>query len=235
MSVLNKRLICAAELLEKGCVTADIGTDHAFLPIYLINQNICSRVIASDIAEKPLAVAAENIKKRNLQDKISLRLAAGLDGIAPNECNAVTITGMGGETIAEIIAAAGWLCENKTTLVLQPMTCDDRLRQFLDQNGFNIEIERAVQSMGRIYTVMRARYTGKLPEKSPAFRYIGKLGENRDEFSYRLLQKRLKSLKKCAEQLKSVPYKQTEREKMLPEIAELERVVNGENFSQYRN
>ena len=98
MPILNKRLIKAAEMLGDVKSVADIGTDHAFLPIYLIREGICERVIACDIAEGPLSVAATNITKYGLLGKIELRLADGLKGLKPMEVRGITILGMGGET-----------------------------------------------------------------------------------------------------------------------------------------
>lgn len=221
MPALNKRLICAANMLEKGRVTADIGTDHAFLPIYLVQNGICPKVIACDIAEKPLSTARKNIEKRGLEAQISLRLAPGLDAVKPEECSAVTITGMGGETIAEIIAAAAWLKNSRYVLILQPMSCEDRLRLFLQENGFYIEKENAVLSQGRIYTVMRVFFRGKLPAAGASFRYVGRLADNHDPLSKALLQKRLKALQKCADQLRQVPEKQQFRHEILRAAKEI--------------
>lgn len=221
MPALNKRLICAANMLQKGRVVADIGTDHAFLPIYLVQNGISPFVIACDIAKKPLEVACQNIAKRGLQNKIQLRLAPGLTAVEPQECSAVTITGMGGETIADIIAAAPWLQSPSYQLVLQPMSCTDRLRRYLDQNGFEILRETAVYSQTRIYTVLHAEFTGKLPEKSAAFAYVGKLPQNGDALSKKLIEKQIATLQKCASALKRVPKKQAQYQQIAKALAEL--------------
>lgn len=210
MPALNKRLICVAEMLEKGRVVADIGTDHAFLPIYLVRSGISPKVIACDIAEKPLSVARQNIEKRQLQSRIILRLAPGLEAVNPEECTAVTITGMGGDTIAQIIAAAGWLKNSAYQLVLQPMSSAERLRAYLDSNGFNILAERAVLSQGRVYTVLEVRYTGKKAAEQVSYIYIGKLAQNTDPLSKTLIVRELKRLEKCATSLKNVARKQAE-------------------------
>ena len=207
MSVLNKRLLLAANMLNEGKAVADIGTDHAFLPIYIIKQKIADKVIACDIAEGPLSVASENIKKYKLEDKIELRLADGLKGIKPNECNQITICGMGGETIADIITAAEWVKSPNVTLILQPMSCDDRLREYLVTNGFEIEKEKAVISQGRVYTVMRVVYSKEPQKRDIAFKYIGKLLDTPDEAALLFIKRRLKSMKACIEDIKSVPRK----------------------------
>lgn len=221
MPALNKRFVCAANMLEKGRVVADIGTDHAFLPIYLVQNNISPFVIACDIAPKPLAVARQNIQKRGLQQKIQLRLAPGLQAVSPEECSAVTVTGMGGETIADIIAAAPWLKNPNYELVLQPMSCADRLRRYLDQNGFNITAERAVYSQTRIYTVLHAVFNGKLPEKAQSFMYVGRLPQNNDALSKKLIEKQVATLQKCAAALKRVPHKQAEYDRLQQVLSEI--------------
>lgn len=200
MAFYNSRLVLAAELLEYADSVADIGTDHAFLPIYLINNNMAKKVIACDIAEGPLSVAKKNVIKSGVADKVLLRLANGLEGVSPDECDAVTITGMGGETISEIIAGAPWLCEKKQTLILQPMTSDDKLREFLVENGFEIILEKAVFSNGRVYTVIKACFDGKKRNVSADYYYIGELlsqPEKVGKSEIAFVNKRLKSLKKC--------------------------------------
>ena len=207
MSLLNKRLVLAANMLNKGKAVADIGTDHAFLPIYLIRNGISERIIACDIAEGPLSVASENIKKYKLEDKIELRLADGLKGVKQMECNQITICGMGGETIADIIDAADWVKSPDVTLVLQPMSCDDRLREFLLINGFEVEKERAVVSQGRVYTVMRVLYTKKPQKLNADFKYIGRLLDAPDDAALVFVKRRLKSMHRCMEEIKLVERK----------------------------
>ncbi len=204
MPILNKRLLLAAEMLGSKNSVADIGTDHAFLPIHIINKGLAKKVIASDIAEGPLSVARSNIKKYGLSDKIELRLASGLDKIKEKECDAVTILGMGGETIAEIIDRAKWLKSSEVTLILQPMTCDDRLRDYLYQNGFEIEAEQGVEDKGKLYTVMRVSFSGKITERQPYEKYIGKLLIEPNPSALSFVKKRLKSMEKCINEIENV-------------------------------
>lgn len=218
MPILNQRLIMAANMLKKGKAVADIGTDHAFLPIYLIREGIADAVIACDIAEGPLSVAKSNIDKYGLNDKIELRLADGLKGIKPHECDQITICGMGGETIADIITAAPWVKSTGVSLVLQPMSCDDRLREYLINNSFVIDNERAVVSQGRVYTVMRVCYSDSQPKYSLEFKYTGKLLDNPDEAAVTFIKRRLISMRTCIEDIKNV-----ERKKEL--FFELKQVV----------
>lgn len=207
MPILNQRLIMAANMLKKGKAVADIGTDHAFLPIYLIKEKIADRVIACDIASGPLSVAKSNIEKYRLSDKIELRLTDGLKGIKPYECNQITICGMGGETIADIITDAPWVKSPDVSLVLQPMSCDDRLRDYLINNSFVIEDERAVASQGRVYTVMRVHYTNKPEQVGMEFKYIGKLLNSPDDAALTFINRRLKSMRSCIKDIEKVERK----------------------------
>lgn len=209
MALADNRLTLAAELLGRAEVVADIGTDHALLPIYMVENGIADRVIACDIAAGPLSVAKENVATHGYERKISLRLADGLEGVAPGECNAVTITGMGGETIAGIIEKAEWLKTERQTLVLQPMSCDDRLRNYLNNNGFEILKEVAVYAAGRVYVLIKAVFTDCKPKTTPEYKYIGELlisKPQKAEFDF--VVKRLKSMKKCFFEIESVERRQ---------------------------
>ena len=208
MPILNKRLTLAAEMLGQVKSVADIGTDHAFLPIYLIKEGLAERVIACDIAEGPLSVAKANITKYGLADKIELRLANGLLGLEPNEVDAVTILGMGGETIADILTDSPWVKNPSVTLILQPMSCDDRLREYLLSEGFEIKSELGVESQGRFYTVMKVAFSGNLPKVGREYKYIGKLLENPNAAAITFVNNRLKSMKACMRDIEKVERKQ---------------------------
>ncbi|MBO5231669.1 MAG: SAM-dependent methyltransferase [Clostridia bacterium] len=207
MPILNKRLTLAAEMLGQVKSVADIGTDHAFLPIYLIKEGLAERVIACDIAEGPLSVAKANITKYGLADKIELRLANGLLGLEPNEVDAVTILGMGGETIADILTDSPWVKNPDITLILQPMSCDDRLREYLLCEGFEIKSELGVESQGRFYTVMKVAFSGNIPKVGKEYKYIGKLLENPNAAAITFVNNRLKSMKACMRDIEKVERK----------------------------
>ena len=208
MSISNKRLLVAAELLGKTNSVADIGTDHAFLPIHLVKEGMAKKVIACDIAEGPLSVAKANITKYGLLDKIELRLANGLLGLKPNEVEAITILGMGGETIADILQKSPWVKNPGVTLILQPMSCDDRLRDYLYREGFEIITEVGVESQNRFYTVMKVSYSGNLKNAESDYKYIGKLLENPNDAAIIFAENRLNSLKKCMADIEKVERKQ---------------------------
>lgn len=227
MHSADTRFLLAAKMLGQVNTLADIGTDHAFLPIYLIDNNIAQHVIACDIAQGPLATAEQNIKKAGAENKISLRLADGLKGVKPGECNAVTVMGMGGETISQIIDSAPWLKAERQVLVLQPMTCDDRLRKYLNLNGFEIIEEKAVFSKGRVYTVIKTKWNDCKENTAPEFEYIGKLLEdNPSDAEKAFVLRRLKSMQKCLKNIEHITYKKELYEKLKIAIPNVEKIYN---------
>lgn len=173
--VIDKRLEAIASRVRRGCRLADIGTDHAYLPIYLMQRGICERVIAADINESPLAVAAQNINKANLQDKIALRLGSGLSVLAPDEVDDIVIAGMGGELIANLLADAPFIRSSQYRLILQPMSRPEKLREFLLANGFAIENEEIIRQGDKLYNVMQATFVNASAVTDMAQFYIGNL------------------------------------------------------------
>ena len=125
---INDRLLTAVRFVRNGKRFADIGTDHAYLPIYLINRGIITNAIAADINKGPLDKAHENICKYNLQDNIHTVLCDGLSKIEPDSVDDIAIFGMGGELIVKIIDEASWVKDTDKRLILQPMTHPEKLR-----------------------------------------------------------------------------------------------------------
>ena len=207
MYTLSERLRVIADNITGGRV-ADIGTDHAYLPIYLIKTGKASRVLACDIKEKPLQNAAKNIQKTNT-DNIELRLSDGLEGICADEVDTVVIAGMGGEVISHILGSCSWVKNERYTLILQPMTSADFLRQFLCDNGFAIKSETAVLDTGKLYTVMVCSFCDEKQTFSDAFIFTGKL-DPKEHIARKYIEKQLTRLQKCQNDLKNI---ETETEK----------------------
>ena len=147
----NKRLSVLSEMVRKCEVAADIGTDHAHLPIELVLSGKCERVIACDIKEGPLAVAKKNISQYALNDRIELRLGFGLEVLAPGECSLITVAGMGGLMICDILERSEAVAETASQLILQPNTCEYDLRKYLYENGYVIEDEKGVRDGDHCY------------------------------------------------------------------------------------
>lgn len=162
---LTPRLRALAALVPDGAVLADIGTDHAILPVSLLMSGRISRAIASDIRKGPLESARRTAERFEMQNRVSLRLGAGLETVAPFEADTVAVAGMGGETIAEILDAAPWT-QRDTLLLLQPMTMQARLRQWLAAHGYAVLAETVCIEGHRIYTILTVR-GGALPVQLP--------------------------------------------------------------------
>ena len=159
--ILTPRLACIAALVPQGARLADVGTDHGKLPISLLLEGRIASAIGSDIGEGPLAHAARNAQEHGVS--LSLRLAHGLDAVRPEECDTVSIAGMGGQTIAEILQAAPWTADGAHLLLLQPMTMVYELRQWLWAHGYAIERETLCREDRRRYVVLSVR--GGAPAK----------------------------------------------------------------------
>ncbi len=212
MRELKTRLYTVATLVPKGARVADIGTDHGHLPIYLLKTGIASHCIACDIKEKPLNSARQNARKFGVSG-IELRLGCGLEPIKPSETDCITITGMGGEAIADILEGSPWVKDDMYILILQPMTSADALRGYLCENGFGILSETAVEDTGRIYTVIKAVYSGVSFTPDSAFLLTGKLSSE-DENGKKYIEKQARILKKqiderCSAGLDTTALKET--------------------------
>lgn len=157
--MLDERLKAVAAAVRPGSRVADIGTDHGYLPVYLVNEGICPRAIAADLRPKPLEAARFHVQASGLSDRIDLRLGDGLTPVAPDETDDVVIAGMGGETIAGILEAAAWVRDSRLRFVLQPMSRAEELRRYLLYHGFSVTDERLVRDGRHLYPVIVAAYT----------------------------------------------------------------------------
>ena len=163
----------AVKYVRRGAVFADIGTDHAYLPIYLLKEGIISRAVLSDINEGPLASARENATAAGLINKVELVLTDGAAALSDMGITDVAVFGMGGELIAEIIKKAPFLKSENTRLILQPMSKQELLCEFLLNEGFGIIGESYTTEAGKFYRTLCAEY-GKSTEKcGESFAKIG--------------------------------------------------------------
>lgn len=208
MNSLSIRLKTIASLVPVGARVCDIGTDHGYLPIYLKQNNIASRVIACDINQKPLENARKNIEQSNIKD-IELRLCNGLSGINPYEIDTIIIAGLGGEVIANILSLCDWIKDEKYILLLQPTTSADALRRFLAKNGFEAVDEPAVCENQKLYSVMKIKYTGKEQNLPEHYYYIGSVSP-KTEAGLLYIKKQQKRISECMLSLESIPQKQAE-------------------------
>lgn len=150
---LQPRLRAIADLVPPGSRLADIGTDHGYIPIDLLLDGRITAAIATDIGELPLDHARRTAKRCGLAEGIDFRLGDGLGPLAPGEADVIVIAGMGGDSIADILAASPWAREGPL-LLLQPMSKAEVLRAFLPENGYRVEAERLAADKGKLYPIL---------------------------------------------------------------------------------
>lgn len=165
---LTPRLRTIMQQVPKGARLADIGTDHALIPTALLRRGVIACAIASDLREGPLDSAARTARQFDVEDQLSLRLGGGMQTIQPEEADTIVIAGMGGETIAQILTDDPWALDGKHLLLLQAMTAQPYLRQYLAAHGGIIQKESLCQEGQRMYTVMTVVGGGKPEQKSLA-------------------------------------------------------------------
>ena len=151
MITLDKRLSAVAALVRQGSRLADIGTDHAYLPVHLVQAGVCPSAIASDIGAGPLDAARRTVTENGLTSEIALRLGDGLATVSAGEVEDIAIAGMGGETIVMILEAAPWVQNEGIRLILQPMTRAEDLRRWLLHNGFSVLEEHLIIDGRHLY------------------------------------------------------------------------------------
>lgn len=155
----DARLRVAAEFVREGAVFADVGTDHAYLPLYLLSVGRIGRAVASDVAEGPLSRARRNAMAAGKSNRIDFLLTDGLSGMEDLGLTDIAVCGMGGEMIASILAAAPFIKDPGVRLILQPMSRPEVLRRYLYEAGFTLESERIAVAAGRIYRVLCAFFS----------------------------------------------------------------------------
>lgn len=166
--VLSRRLRMLADLMTRGYRAADVGCDHGFLSIYLIQQGISPRVLAMDVRKGPLAAAREHIASCGLEEYIGSRLSDGLAALCPGEAETLICAGMGGPLMEKILRDGMEKARELKELILQPQSEIGAFRRFLRREGFRILAEDAVCEDGKYYFAMKAVYVG--PESGERLR-----------------------------------------------------------------
>lgn len=172
---LKGRLKLIADLIPEGSILCDIGTDHAFIPIYAVAKGICSKVVAADIRTGPVRAATRNVTKHKMKDKIDVRLGGGLQPIMENELGTVIIAGMGGLLITEIFQESFEKAKNADYIILQPMNAVEVVRSYLYEKGFEIVAERLAVEESKIYNVICTKWTGNIKKADEFDCYIGNI------------------------------------------------------------
>jgi tRNA (adenine22-N1)-methyltransferase len=157
---LTERLLAAAAFVRDGAYLIDVGTDHAYLPIYLAENGKISSATASDINEGPCESARKHIAENGLAEKINVVRANGLEGHSARGETDVVIAGMGGSLICDILEKADFIKQEGVRLILQPMRNVSDVRAYLLWEGFEIIGEALAREEGRIYEIICAEYCG---------------------------------------------------------------------------
>lgn len=156
-TVLSARLQAVADLVSPGCCLADIGTDHAYVPIWLILSGRIPKALAADVNQGPLLKALEHIRDNNVGDKVETRLSDGFQAIKPGEVSSAVLAGMGGGLMIRILREGACTVENLKECILQPQSEIEKVRAFLLQEGFLFLEEDMVEEDGKYYPMMKVR------------------------------------------------------------------------------
>ncbi|MFQ9392953.1 MAG: class I SAM-dependent methyltransferase [Lachnospiraceae bacterium] len=158
---LSQRLLAVADLASAGHCLADVGTDHGYIPIYLMEKGNYERAIAMDVRKGPLLRAEENRKSHGFEDRMDLRLSDGVAALREGEADTVVIAGMGGGLVIHILTEGAKVLKSVETLVLQPQSEFARVRDYLEKNEYRIEEEHMLCEDGKYYAMMRVKH-GKM-------------------------------------------------------------------------
>lgn len=226
---LDSRLSAAASLVRQGKTVADIGTDHAYLLGYLLQNKIISKGIAADLRQGPLDNARRTLIDCGELENVRLVLSDGLDELKKGDCEDIVIAGMGGILIKEILERTDWVFDSNIHIVAQPMTHAEVLRKFYAENGFEILKETAATDGKRYYCIISAQYNGKKCKREHWYYYVGELIKNTDEVSLLYINKVVTALEKKLNAIKAAGVNDGENiEKILYDIkSRLSEVENG--------
>lgn len=164
-------------MVRMGNTVADIGTDHAYLPAYLVLNGISPKALACDVRKGPLDNAKKTVEHYGIEDKITLRLSDGFDEIEPFEAQDFIMCGMGGTLMQELVSRAYWLKDPAKRIIVQPQSHAEDIRRFFVENGFEILFEDACTDGGKLYCAMAAEYTGNEIKAPVSYIYTGRLPE----------------------------------------------------------
>ena len=157
---LSKRLKLVASFVEPGALVADVGTDHGYVPIWLVQEGVAAGGIAMDVNQGPLERAKAHIAACGLSGRIQVRLGDGLSALSGEEADTVIIAGMGGPLIVRILTEGLETARRMKRLILSPQSEIWSVRAFLERNGFVIEDDAMTEEDGKYYTVICARSAG---------------------------------------------------------------------------
>lgn len=222
--MISKRLETVASFVPQGAVLLDVGSDHAYLPIELVEKGHIEAVIAGEVVEGPYQSAVKNVKEHDLVDKIQVRLANGLAAFEEvDQVSVITIAGMGGRLIATILEEGLDKLATVERLILQPNNREDELRSWLQEHGFQIIAESILEEAGKFYEIIVAE-VGKMNLSATDVRFGPFLSK---EVSPIFIQKWQKEVSKLEFALSQIPEKnQEERQVLVDKIQAIKEVLH---------
>lgn len=236
MIQLSERLQAVANLVGETGVVADVGTDHGYIPVYLVSAGKAERAIAMDVNQGPLQRALEHIRKFHMEKQIETRLSDGFKALQPGEAQTIVVAGMGGALMKRILDEGEDVAHTAKRLVLQPQSELSAFRHFLAEHGYRIFGEDMVYEDGKFYSMMAAVWEGERADcavqmTEPEYKYGPMLLACRHPVlrQYLLLQRKqkqkiLENLGKNARQDVS-----GRREQLLQDLQEIEGILEISN------
>ncbi len=217
---ISKRLREIARFVTEENILADVGTDHGYVPIYLVKNKKISHAIAMDVRKGPLEKAKENIQKEHLEDKIETRLSDGLQKLKEKEAETILIAGMGGSLVIKILTEGNTVAKTAKELVLSPQSEIAQVRHFLEEHGYKVIAEKTIYEEEKYYTVMKA-VNGCDQYKEECFYSYGKVEVQEDIETYlRYLHAELEKMTSIEEKLYKAGQEQANVQARIEEIKE---------------
>ena len=234
MVKLSNRLLAVASFVTEGNVLADVGTDHGYIPIYLVQGKKIHRAIAMDINEGPLQRAKEHIALYGLKDYIEARLSDGVEKLKPGEADSILIAGMGGGLVMHILEEGKEVCRQAKELILQPQSELERVRNYLWSNGYVILEENMVLEDEKFYPMMRVVYQNQTDIESAKNPLFCRYGKCLLQEKHTVLKEYLEREKKLYTGILSGLTQTTVSEKTKERITEVEEVLRlNDNAAKY--
>ena len=201
---LSKRLQKIADLVGEDSIVCDIGTDHGYIPVYLIKNNISKKVIGTDISKGSLDKIIELVQKEALEDRIECRLGDGLDILEEKEVDSLIIAGMGGILISEILEEGREVTEHIENFILQPMVGSKELRRYLVYNGYKIISEDLLFEEGKFYEIILAQRGKQKIDKDIHYEISQLLIRDRHPLLREFLEYKINKVKKVMDEIKDI-------------------------------
>ncbi|MBE6039075.1 MAG: SAM-dependent methyltransferase [Anaerofustis stercorihominis] len=218
---LDKRLTAVCSLVPEVKTVADVGSDHAYLPVYLLLNSIAQRAIVTDVNAGPLENGKETCRRFGVYDRCDFRLGSGLSVLKENEAEAITICGMGGELMKSILAKDERVAKSAKYLILQPQSGFDELNEYLYNNGFGVIDEKIVHEKHLYYRIIMC--SADTPVRKDDFLYPSYLAEKKDATYFDFLKFRLDI---CENIIRKIKDSQKENEDTLSQLDAEKRRIN---------